>query len=165
MITHVSFIEMKLHCGLVGHFWIRSIRTNSICWKLSKFMLSNEDDKLKNICVIYHFFMENTFRNSKCKLRWHYKIYQWKRVMQNSREINNVNRRHFKNHRRNSSDYCSWKESVVYPFHPGISVHLNIFQIDFHMLECPCCNLNPRDQNKYQSVLSLLKTTKQKEGY
>lgn len=51
------------------------------------------------------------------------------------------------------------------PFHPRISLHLNVFQIDFHMLKHPYFNLNPRDQNKNQSALSLLKTTKQKENY
>lgn len=40
---------------------------------VNKLVLNYEDDKLKNICVIYHSFLENTFSNSKCKLRWHYK--------------------------------------------------------------------------------------------
>lgn len=37
--------------------------------RVSKLVLNNEDDKLKNIRVIYHSFLENTFSNSKCKLR------------------------------------------------------------------------------------------------
>lgn len=86
--------------------------------------------------------------------------------MQNSRGINNEDRRHFKNHRRYSSAYWSWKESYLSsPFHPRISLHLNVFRIDSHMLKHPYCNLNPTDQNKNQSALCLLKTTKQKENY
>lgn len=48
-------------------------------------------------------------------------------------------------------------------FHPRFSVHLNIFQIDFHTLKYPYCNLNPTDQNRKQRVLTLLKGTKQKD--
>lgn len=51
------------------------------------------------------------------------------------------------------------------PFIPRISLHLNVFQIDFHMLKYSYCNLNPTDQNKNQSALCLLTTTKQKENY
>ena len=51
------------------------------------------------------------------------------------------------------------------PFHPRISLHLNVFQIDFHVLKHSYCNLNPTDQNKNHSALCLLKTTKQKENY
>lgn len=40
-------------------------------------------------------------------------------------------------------------------FHPRISVHINVFQIDFHTLNYSYCNLNPTDQNKNQSALSL----------
>lgn len=82
--------------------------------------------------------------------------------MQNSREIDTEDRRHIKKHRRNSSAYWSWKESVLSSlFHPRFSVHLDIFHVDLHTLKYPYCNLNPTDQNKNPSALSLLKTTKQ----
>lgn len=55
---------------------------------------------------------------------------------------------------------CGKNQYLSSSFHPRISVHINIFQIDFHMLKYSCCNLNPTDKN--QSALSLLKTTKQK---
>lgn len=76
--------------------------------------------------------------------------------MQNSREINEEDRRHFKNHRRYSSAYWSWKESVF--IQSLSSKNLTTFkciQIDFHMLKHPYCNLNPTDQNKNQNALSI----------
>lgn len=39
------------------------------------------------------------------------------------------------------------------------------FRLIFHMVKYSYCNLNPTDQNKNQSALSLLKTMKQIESY
>lgn len=46
---------------------------------------------------------------------------------------------------------------LSHPFHPKHLVHFKVFQIGLHLVKCPYCNLNPTDQNKNQSVLSLLK--------
>jgi hypothetical protein len=71
--------------------------------------------------------------------------------MQNLREINKTEKRHFKNHRSSSTDnYMGVNLYLFSSFHKRISVHLNIFQVDFHTLSYPYCNLNPAYQNKKQ---------------
>lgn len=126
-------------------------------------MLSNEYDKLKNICVIYHSFLKNTFSNNKCKLD-----NTASKLVENSMQIperltirtGGILKIAEATQVPNSPGKNQYLSS---PFHPRISAHVNIFQIDFHMLKYSCCNLNPTDQN--QSALSLLKTTKQKVSY
>lgn len=85
--------------------------------------------------------------------------------MQNPREINHKDRRRLKITGKTQVPTSLGKNQYLSSFFdPRISVQLSVFQTDFHKLQYPYCNLNLTDQNKNQSLLTLLKTTKQKES-